>query len=181
MIEYDKFGYLYDPTGTMSIDFGSNRQLIDSSNVLSVDYANHFLGDISGVYSIDYANRILYYPDATTPAISYGVQDQVNITGSVFVTGSLTVSGSSTFTNIGPAVFSGSVSISGSTQGGGSGHILTYNTASGELFYTASSAIGGGGGPGGNSIGQLTGDVTTPAASSPGQSVAATLKSNLKI
>ena len=121
---------------------------------------------------------MLLYPDGITPALSYGVQDKIDITGSVFVTGSLTVSGSSTFTNIGPAVFSGSVSISGSTEGGGSGHILTYNTASGELFYTASSAIGGGGG--GNSIGQLTGDVTAGPASSPAQSVTATVKPNLK-
>jgi hypothetical protein len=37
-----------------------------------------------------------------------------------------------------------------------------------------------GGGPGGNSIGELTGDVTTPAATAPSQSVAATLKANLK-
>jgi len=35
----------------------------------------------------------------------------------------------------------GSLRVTGSTQGGGSGHILTYNTASGEIFYTASSAI----------------------------------------
>ena len=73
-------------------------------------------------------------------------------TGSHAITGSLTVSGSSTFTNIGPAVFSGSVSISGSTEGGGSGHILTYNTASGEIFFTASSAIGGGGNSVGSSL-----------------------------
>lgn len=42
-------------------------------------------------------------------------------------------------------------------------------------------AGGGGSGGGGNSIGELTGDVTTPAATSPSQSVAATLKTNLKI
>jgi hypothetical protein len=40
---------------------------------------------------------------------------------------------------------------------------------------------GGGSGGGGNSIGELTGDVTTPAATSPSQSVAATLAPNLKI
>jgi len=47
----------------------------------------------------------------------------------------------------------GSLRITGSTQGGGSGHILTYNTSSGEIFFTASSAIGGGGNTGGNSVG----------------------------
>jgi hypothetical protein len=39
---------------------------------------------------------------------------------------------------------------------------------------------GGGSGGGGNSIGELTGDVTTPAATAPSQSVAATLAPNLK-
>jgi len=41
--------------------------------------------------------------------------------------------------------FSGSIYTSGSTVGGGSGHVLTYNTQSGQIFFTASSAIGGGG------------------------------------
>jgi len=46
--------------------------------------------------------------------------------------------------------FSGSIYTSGSTIGGGSGHVLTYNTSSGQVFFTASSAIGGGSGtPGG--------------------------------
>jgi len=36
----------------------------------------------------------------------------------------------------------GSLLVTGSTQGGGTGHILTYNTSSGEVFFTASSAIG---------------------------------------
>jgi hypothetical protein len=40
---------------------------------------------------------------------------------------------------------------------------------------------GGGSGGGGNSIGELTGDVTTPAATAPSQSVVATLAPNLKI
>jgi len=40
----------------------------------------------------------------------------------------------------------GNTFISGALDGGGSGHILTYNTQSGALTYTASSAIGGGGG-----------------------------------
>ena len=46
--------------------------------------------------------------------------------------------------------FSGSIYTSGSTIGGGSGHVLTYNTSSGQVFFTASSAIGGGGTPGGD-------------------------------
>ena len=58
-----------------------------------------------------------------------------------------TLSFSGSFESIGTSKFTGSVFITGSTQGGGSGHILTYNTSSGEVFFTASSAIGGGGSP----------------------------------
>jgi hypothetical protein len=52
-----------------------------------------------------------------------------------------TLSFSGSFESIGISKFTGSVFITGSTQGGGSGHILTYNTSSGEIFFTASSAI----------------------------------------
>jgi hypothetical protein len=57
-------------------------------------------------------------------------------------------SGSSRFTfddTSNKLTFSGSIYTSGSTVGGGSGHVLTYNTSSGQIFFTASSAIGGGG------------------------------------
>ncbi len=175
--QYQLQTQINDTTGGSSIDFDA-RRLFDAADLLSISYENRQLLDPNVSASMDYGERTLLYPDGITPALTYANQDKIDITGSVFITGSLTVSGSSTFTNIGPAVFSGSVSISGSTEDGGSGHILTYNTASGEIFFTASSAIGGG--AGGNSIGQLTGDVTTPAASSPGQSVAATIKPNLR-
>jgi hypothetical protein len=66
-----------------------------------------------------------------------------------------TLSFSGSFESIGISKFTGSVFITGSTQGGGSGHILTYNTASGEVFFTASSAIGGGGGGGGGDVSNL--------------------------
>jgi hypothetical protein len=52
-----------------------------------------------------------------------------------------TLSFSGSFESIGNSTFTGSVSITGSTQGGGSGHILTYNTSSGLITYTTSSAI----------------------------------------
>jgi hypothetical protein len=41
---------------------------------------------------------------------------------------------------------SGSLSVTNLSQGTGSGDVVMYNTASGQLFFTASSAIGGGGG-----------------------------------
>jgi len=40
---------------------------------------------------------------------------------------------------------SGSLYVSGAAESGGSGHIITYDTASGLFTYTASNAIGGGG------------------------------------
>jgi len=91
-IEYDRHGYLYDVDGALSVDFG-NRQLIDSSTVLSIDHGNRILSDTLGLTSVDYANRTLYYPDGTTSALSYGVQNKINISGSVSITGSLSVAG----------------------------------------------------------------------------------------
>ena len=50
----------------------------------------------------------------------------------------------------GPTVLSGSLTISGSIfnttlpDSTGSGHVLMYNTSSGQFSFTASSAIGGG-------------------------------------
>ena len=169
---------LYWPDGTtIAIDFDRRGKIYDNTGIEAISFLDgnsRFLYDKSGTASLDYDNRFLLSPDGTTPTLAW-TANTINITGSTIITGSLTVSGSSTFTNIGPAVFSGSVSISGSTQGGGSGHILTYNTASGEIFFTASSAIGGGGG--GSGITQLTGDVTAGPGSG---TQTATLKSNLK-
>jgi hypothetical protein len=87
-IEYDRYGYLYDVDGALSVDFG-NRQLIDSSTVLSIDHGNRVLSDTLGLTSVDYANRTLYYPDGSSPAITYGVQNVINITGSLSVSGSI--------------------------------------------------------------------------------------------
>jgi hypothetical protein len=41
---------------------------------------------------------------------------------------------------------SGSISAQGLIASTGSGHVVMYNTASGQFSFTASSAIGGGGG-----------------------------------
>jgi hypothetical protein len=53
------------------------------------------------------------------------------------------------------SIISGSLFISGTLNGEGSGHVLTYNTSSGQIFYTASSAIGGGGGSGSVDVSNL--------------------------
>ncbi len=42
----------------------------------------------------------------------------------------------------------GSVNVQGLIASTGSGHVVMYNTASGQFSFTASSAIGGGGGGG---------------------------------
>lgn len=67
----------------------------------------------------------------------------------------------------------GDLILSQSTEETTLSHILTYDTQSGRVAYTASSAIGGDGSGG---ITQLTGDVTAAGAGS----VTATLKANLK-
>ena len=61
--------------------------------------------------------------------------------GGVQITGSLTISGS---------IFN--YTLPSST---GSGHVLTYNTSSGQFSYTASSAIGGGGNASNDNFQQL--------------------------
>ena len=55
---------------------------------------------------------------------------QPTISGSLVITGSHTVSGS--------------LFVNGPTESGGSGHLVTYNTASGLFSFTASAAVGGG-------------------------------------
>ena len=107
---------LNDVGGTASIDF-ENRIIYDDGGSSSISYNRRELTDINEVISIDYGDRYLAYPDGAG-ALNFATQNQITITGSLRV--------------------------SGSTEGGGSGHILTYNTSSGEIFYTASSAIGGG-------------------------------------
>jgi hypothetical protein len=112
---------LYYQGGTgVALDYSKKGYLYGVNGELSIDFgADRALIDKNGTPSILYDERSLYYPDGNTIALLYGTQNQINISGSLFV--------------------------SGTTDGGGSGHILTYNTSSGEIFFTASSAIGGGG------------------------------------
>jgi hypothetical protein len=123
--QYQLQSQLNDLTGLLSVDF-ENRLLSYDGTTPALEYGKFgILYDPSGNKSIDFGTkREIYYSDGTTPAITYGTQDLIIISGST--------------------QFSGSVFISGTLQGGGSGHIITYDTASGQLFYTASSAIGGG-------------------------------------
>jgi hypothetical protein len=62
--------------------------------------------------------------------------------GTSQITGSLLVSGSTTIT--GSLTISGSIFNTTLPDSTGSGHVLMYNTSSGQFSYTASSAIGGG-------------------------------------
>jgi len=132
-----------------------------SNSILSASYASQSL---SSSYSLS--------SSFTQTASYYQETDPVFVAKSA----SLATTGSNIF--IGNQTISGSIFISGSTQGGGSGHILTYNTSSGEVFFTASSAIGG---AGGNSIGELTGDVIAGPSTTSSESVISILKTNLKV
>jgi hypothetical protein len=104
--------------------------LYDNNALPSIDWNARFLYDSAGNRSYNYDARALIYPNGSTPALNYGTQDQISMTGSVSVTGSLTVSGSSTFTNIGPAVFSGSVDSQGGFTGSLQGTASFATTAS---------------------------------------------------
>jgi hypothetical protein len=117
--QYQLQTQLNDIGGTTSIDF-ANRTIYDDGGNDSISYNRRELKDSTGNISIDYEDRYITYPDGTE-VLNFATQNQINISGSLFV--------------------------SGTTDGGGSGHILTYNTSSGEVFFTASSAIGGGGSP----------------------------------
>ena len=99
------------------------------------------------------------------------------LTGSYALTGSLTfTSGGVTGSLFGTSSWavSSSRAVTASYVNLLAGPNITINYQSNGI------AITGSGGGGGNSIGELTGDVTAGPASSAGQSVAATLKANLK-
>ena len=87
--------WLYNSDGVTTLDWG-NGALIDSANITSIDWESRRMIDAAGFRSADFNTRYLIYPDSTTPAINYGTQGQIAMTGSVSVTGSLDVSGSIT-------------------------------------------------------------------------------------
>jgi hypothetical protein len=80
-------------------------------------------------------------------ASSFPFSGSALITGSLGITGSLSVSGSTTLS--GSLNSTGSVTFRGLiNQSTAQSHVVTFNNTTGQLFITASSAFGGGGGAG---------------------------------
>jgi hypothetical protein len=122
---------------------------------------NNWTGDqtISGSYSHtegDHTYTLGNYSHAEGKGtIALGINQHVqgqynahNLTSSSFIIGNGvddTTRSNLVFAANSEFQISGSLLVSGALESGGTGHIITYDTASGLFTYTASSAIGGGG------------------------------------
>jgi hypothetical protein len=112
---------------------------IPTSGSFTGSFSGSFIGNLTGTASN--ATSASY---ALTASYLTGYVSPFPYSGSAVITGSLTVSGSSTLTNIGPAIFSGSLIVTQGITGS------LFGTSSYAL--TASYAMNGGSGGGGNFI-----------------------------
>jgi hypothetical protein len=131
-------------------------QAVSSSYALTSSFASSGNGPFSGSFSGSGAD-LFGIPASGIVGLNLSQIATGSVTASVSPTQFSVTSGSSTElvvtgtgVTIGSALtdthtITGSLFITGSIEDGGSGHILTYNTQSGQIFFTASSAIGGGG------------------------------------
>lgn len=113
------------------------------------------VGDLAWVtyesqyYRWDGASWVLYQPSTqfgTPGGPEYAIQFHTGSTATA--QGEFSGSGNFTYNYVSNHLkLTGSLYVTGSTQSPGSGHLITYNTASGLFSYTASSAVGGGGSP----------------------------------
>ena len=110
---------LYDSSTILSTNW-EIRRLIDTSTSRSVDWENRYLQDTSGNIIADWSLALLLDTGSNNSVDWQNRQlknssgnEVLNWSSGVAITGSLTVSGSSTFTNIGPAQFSGSFGVQG--------------------------------------------------------------------
>jgi hypothetical protein len=118
---------------------------IPTSGAFTGSFSGSFTGSLQGT-----ASNAVSASYALTASYLEGYISPFPYSGSAVITGSLLVSGSSTLTNIGPAIFSGSLIVTQGITGSLSGSALTATSASYAL--TASYALNGGSGGGGNFI-----------------------------
>ena len=121
-----------DSAGTVSMNWNS-RQLIDLNATRSIDWSGRRAYDVNDVISFNWRDRLLQSPNGNT-LIDWSTNGTAKILGSLEVTGSLNVTGSAFIRNL-----------SNTPQT----NVVTINATTGQLFLTASSALGGGGTPGG--------------------------------
>jgi hypothetical protein len=164
---------VYDTINELKNINSDSRSLYDAGGADSIQWDQRRLTD-GTADALSWQYRILYYTDGTTKAIDWATTDQILISGSVIPAGPYVSNTSSYnlgsptaawneiyVSNNSLYLVSGSVSASIGFNGGfisfisaglslptlttsSQQYVVTYNSESGQLFYTASSAIGGG-------------------------------------
>ena len=120
---------LYNSATTLVLDWEKQRQF-DPSGLLSTDWAVRGLHDTNESQSLNWSTRELSGPSGNT-TLDWTTDNVARVTGSLVLTGSLDVTGSAFIRNL-----------SDTPQT----NVVTIDSTTGQLFLTASSALGGGGG-----------------------------------
>jgi len=118
----------YDGTATTSINYNT-RRLFDVNATRSLDWAGRRAYDLNDVISFNWRDRLLQTPNGSA-ILDWNTNGTAKILGSLVVTGSLDVTGSAFIRNLASTPQTS---------------VVTINAATGQLFLTASSALGGGG------------------------------------
>jgi hypothetical protein len=118
----------YDGTGIPSINYDT-RRLYDFNATRSLDWAGRRAYDLNDVISFNWRDRLLQTPNGSA-ILDWNTNGTAKILGSLVVTGSLDVTGSAFIRNLASTAQTS---------------VVTINAATGQLFLTASSALGGGG------------------------------------
>jgi len=135
------FLQIADGTKTIQTFLGSgqNGLYLVGDNVYSIGQLNN--GNITN-FVIDDINQIIYSSNQNNQ-----IGLKLDFSSSKYELGQLT-GGNQTKLTIDDATqtisITGSVAVTGLSAGTGSSHVIMYNTASGQFFFTGSSAIGGG-------------------------------------
>ena len=127
-------------SGSVSASVGDFN---DITITVGIPATASFAVSSSQAVSSSYALTASYVEGAS----SFPFSGSALITGSLGITGSLSVSGSTTLSgslnSIDSVIFKGLIN-----QSTAQSHVVTFNNTTGQLFITASSAFGGGGGAG---------------------------------
>ena len=138
-------GTLSDNGGTFSVDW-EGRTLVDNNAITALDWELNHLKDNAGSTTVDWHRGRLIDASSTSRSLDWsernlrGPNGQITldwannniarVTGSLAVTGSLDVTGSAFIRNLASTPQTS---------------VVTINATTGQLFLTASSALGGGG------------------------------------
>jgi len=126
------------------LDYDDSGNLIATGSIRATSFTGSFSGSGADLFDIPASGIIgLNLSQISSGSVSASISPNngLQVNTSTTITGSLTISGS---------IFN--TTLPDST---GSGHVLMYNTSSGQFSYTASSAIGGGGNASNDNFQQL--------------------------